>query len=114
MNGLRHRKRPLLPNDEDDNLVHPDAIARRACRHGWDVETLTGPVIILRRQAWRLEITFADDIPIAASVASPDGDRSGPVNLRSINALTRARPDEIALRAAASIVGRQPSHAERA
>ncbi|GAA2212519.1 hypothetical protein GCM10009850_079810 [Nonomuraea monospora] len=78
--------------------MHPDALTRRARRHGWTVDTATGPVLTLRRRSWLLEIAFADNAPHSARITSPDNDGSHPVNLRSINALLRAAPDDRAPR----------------
>lgn len=88
--------------------MDPDAIARRARRHGWKVHINANPRAILRRPPWQLEITFADNAPIAANIAGPGSDASQPINLRSINTLIRARPDEIAQRAVEAILG-EPS-----
>ncbi|GAA4979174.1 hypothetical protein GCM10023334_107060 [Nonomuraea thailandensis] len=91
--------------------MHPDALTRRARRHGWTVETAAGPVLTLRRHSWRLEIAFAGDAPRSARITGPDDQGSRPVNLRSINALLRAEPHELARNAAAAIVGERPSRA---
>ncbi|MGR6924638.1 hypothetical protein ACU635_61195 [[Actinomadura] parvosata] len=92
--------------------MHPDALTRRARRHGWSVETGPGPgpgpVLTLRRHCWLLEIAFAGDAPQSARITSPDDHASRPVNLRSINSLLRADPTEIARHAAEAIVGERP------
>ncbi|SPL88453.1 unnamed protein product [[Actinomadura] parvosata subsp. kistnae] len=88
--------------------MHPDALTHRARRHGWSVETAPGPVLTLRRHCWLLEIAFAGDAPQSARITSPDDHASRPVNLRSINALLRADPAEIARHAAEAVVGQRP------
>uniref|UniRef100_UPI003F49218A hypothetical protein n=1 Tax=Nonomuraea sp. CA-252377 TaxID=3240003 RepID=UPI003F49218A len=94
--------------------MHPDALTRRAHRHGWTVETAPGPVITLRRHCWLLEIAFTDNTPQSARITSPHDQNSRPVNLRSINTLLRAEPDELARHTAAAIMGERSARPHNA
>ncbi|WP_344474989.1 hypothetical protein [Nonomuraea monospora] len=67
--------------------MNPRALAHRAHRHGWDVQTVprsSGPVVILRRDGWRLEIAFDGHAPKQATADGP-GNTGAQLNLRSIN-----------------------------
>ncbi|MEU8398308.1 hypothetical protein AB0C28_24205 [Nonomuraea sp. NPDC048892] len=95
--------------------MDPDAIARRARRHGWTIEFNADPGVILRRRLWQLEITFVGDAPSIALISGPESrDVGRPVNLRSINTLIRSRPDEIAQRVAEAILGEPSARTEDA
>ncbi|MEV0164384.1 hypothetical protein B0I32_116107 [Nonomuraea fuscirosea] len=94
--------------------MDPDAIARRARRHGWTVQFSADPGVVLLRRAWRLEITFVGNVPSVARIMGSERDAGRPVNLRSINTLIRARPDEIAQRAAEATLGEPAARTEDA
>ncbi|NJP88824.1 hypothetical protein HCN51_05025 [Nonomuraea sp. FMUSA5-5] len=68
--------------------MNPRALAHRAHRHGWDVQTVprtSGPVVILRRDGWRLEIAFDGHAPQKATANGPGQNTGKQLNLRSIN-----------------------------
>lgn len=68
--------------------MNPRALAHRAHRHGWDVQTVprsSGPVVILQRDGWRLEIAFDGHAPKEATANGPGQGSGGQLNLRSIN-----------------------------
>ncbi|MEV0382571.1 hypothetical protein [Nonomuraea sp. NPDC050643] len=68
--------------------MNPHALAHRAHRHGWDVETIprsSGPVVILQREGWRLEIAFDGHAPKEATANQPGQKVGSQLNLRSIN-----------------------------
>jgi hypothetical protein len=68
--------------------VNPRALAHRAHRQGWDVQTVprsSGPVVILQRDGWRLEIAFDGHAPKEATANGPGQNTGRQLNLRSIN-----------------------------
>jgi hypothetical protein len=68
--------------------VNPHALAHRAHRHGWDVQTVprtSGPTVILQRDGWRLEIAFDGHAPKEATANEPGRNVGRQLNLRSIN-----------------------------
>ncbi|GAA3157955.1 hypothetical protein GCM10020001_097500 [Nonomuraea salmonea] len=85
--------------------MHPEALTRRARRHGWKVASGAGPVVAVERHHWRMRVTFTGTAPQTASIIGPDLEESRPVNLRLINTLLRASPAEIAEHAAEAIIG---------
>ncbi|MFC4116664.1 hypothetical protein [Nonomuraea zeae] len=93
--------------------MHPHALVSRARQHSWDIQSLHPPanlVIILRRDSWRLEVTFADHAPQDATISGPGFEDSASVNLRSINALVRCDPGQIGGLAEAAVAGGSPVH----
>ncbi|WP_157548391.1 hypothetical protein [Nonomuraea candida] len=78
--------------------MHPHALSSRARRHGWNIQSTrppTGLLLTLCRDAWRLEVTFADRAPQQATISGPGFANGTAVNLRSINALVRCEPNRI-------------------
>ncbi|SDL83477.1 hypothetical protein [Nonomuraea jiangxiensis] len=68
--------------------MNPHALAHRAHRHGWDVQTIprsSGPVVILQRDGWRLEIAFDGHAPKEATANQAGQNTGRQLNLRSIN-----------------------------
>ncbi|GAA3592475.1 hypothetical protein GCM10022419_089180 [Nonomuraea rosea] len=93
--------------------MHPHALVSRARQHCWDIQSIRPPanlVIVLRRDSWRLEVTFAGQAPQDATISGPGFEDGTSVNLRSINALVRCDPSQIGGRAEAAAAGGSPAH----
>ncbi|RVX38378.1 hypothetical protein EDD27_0679 [Nonomuraea polychroma] len=78
--------------------MNPQALAHRARRHGWDVQTIpqsSGPVIVLQRNGWDLEVAFEGCSPKAATVHEPGHNDGRRVRLRSINDFVQSSPEQI-------------------
>ncbi|MFI7697875.1 hypothetical protein [Nonomuraea sp. NPDC049480] len=92
--------------------MNPHALAHRAHRHGWDVQTIprsSGPVVILQRDGWCLEIAFDGHAPKAATANEPGHNLGRRLHLRSINDFVQSSPEQIGQLTHAAIGGESPA-----